>query len=77
MYQGSDTPAAIQARFGIYRGAAGIGIRYMDAPLQSVHTHLDDKTVSANGVFNRWFDGLTAKFASHPPLRAFRKMAGF
>lgn len=77
MYQGSDTPAAIQARFGIYRGAAGIGIRYMDAPLQSIHTHLDDKTTSANGTFNRWFDGLTAKFASHPPLRAFRKMAGF
>lgn len=76
MYQGSEVPAAIQARFGFNRADRGVGIRYDGAPLQSIHTHLYDKSMSANGVFNRWFAAYGGKFSAHPPLRAFLKITG-
>ncbi len=77
MYQGVEPPASIQAKFGFNRMDKSVGLRYADKPLQSIHTHLYDKSTGANGVFNKWLDATTAKFASHPPLRAFRKTCGF
>jgi hypothetical protein len=77
MYQGVEPPSAIQARFGFNRMDRSAGIRYAGAPLQSIHTHLYDKSTGANGVFNKWLDTTTSKFASHAPLRNFRKTCGF
>jgi hypothetical protein len=77
MYQGAEPPSAVQARFGFNRMDRSVGLRFNNAPLQSIHTHLYDKSTGANGVFNKWLDGATAKFASHPALRSFRKTCGF
>lgn len=77
MYQGAESPSAVQARFGFNRADRSTGLRYNNLPLQSIHTHLYDKSTGANGVFNRWLDAYTAKFASHPACRSFRKVCGF
>jgi hypothetical protein len=77
MYQGAEAPAAIQAKFSINRSERGIGLRYDGVPLQSVHSHMDDRGAGANGVFNRWFEMQTAKLAAHPPMRALRRIVGF
>jgi hypothetical protein len=77
MYQGIEPPHSIQTKFGFNRADTSVGIRYDGAPLQSIHTHIDDRSTSANGVFNRWFDSATRKFISYPPLRKFRKQIGF
>jgi len=77
MFQGSDHANVIQAKFGFNRSDRSVGIRFSNEPLQSIHTHLYDKSNSSNGVFNTWLDTTTTKFASHPPLRAFRKTVGF
>jgi len=77
MYQGSATPAAIQAAFNINRGDRSAGLRYDGAPLQSIHSHMDDRGTGANGAFNKWFEIQTAKLAAHPPMRSLRRIVGF
>jgi hypothetical protein len=76
MYQGAESPPTIQARFGINRGDRGIGIRYDGAPLQSIHTHFEDRSTGLNGIFNRWFSAYAAKLASHAPMRTFLRTVG-
>ncbi len=76
MYQGTESASAIQARFSIHRADIGVGIRYEDAPLQSIHTHMYDNT-SANGAFNAWLNGFSNRFKVHGPIRNFRKAVGF
>ena len=77
MYQGAETPAAIQAKFSLFRAdAASVGIRYDGAALQSVHTHWYDHA-RETGAFNAWFDAYTARFAGgHAPLRTLRRVLG-
>ena len=77
MYQGAEPPAAIQARFSINRGDRSIGLRYDGVPLQSIHSHMDDRGTGANGIFNKWFEAQTAKLGSHAPMRALRRIVGF
>lgn len=77
MYQGSEPPAAIQARFSINRGDRSIGLRFDGVPLQSIHSHMDDRGSGANGTFNKWFEMQSAKLSSHPPQRALRRIVGF
>ena len=71
MYQGREAPPVIQARFGIHRGDRSIGVRYDGAPLQSIHTHADDRGAGANGVFNKWFLAYLEKLRAHAPAKAF------
>jgi hypothetical protein len=77
MYQGSESPTALQAKFSLYRpDTASVGIRYDGAALQSVHTHWYE-TAGVAGAFNRWFDAYTARFAGgHVPLRTLRRILG-
>ncbi len=77
MYQGAEPPAAIQARFSINRGDRSIGLRYDGTPLQSIHSHMDDRGTGTNGAFNKWFEVQTAKLSSHAPMRALRRIVGF
>ena len=77
MFQGSDTPAIIQSRFSINRSDRSVGLRYDGAPLQSIHSHIDDRSPGANGVFNRWFEVQTAKLSAHPPMRVLRRILNF
>lgn len=77
MFQGADPAPHIQSQFSIHRGENGVGLRYARSPLQSIHTHIDDKTSSANGIFNKWFEAQTAKIATHPPMRALRRILNF
>lgn len=74
MYQAAAAPPAIQAKFSLFRGDTGVGIRYDGAPLQSIHTHWHDTSRSSAGVFNAWYNEFTKKFASHKPLAAQRKL---
>ena len=78
MYQAAEAPPAIQAKFSINRTERSIGLRYDNPPIQSFHSQMFDRTTSANGVFNRWLDAYSARFAgAHPPLRVWRKSVGF
>lgn len=77
MFQAPTPPTAIIARFGIHRGDRSIGLRYDGAPLQSIHSHMDDRGSGANGAFNKWLNDYTTKLAPHPPMRTFRKLVGF
>jgi hypothetical protein len=74
MFQGTESPNIIASRFSIHRGDRSIGLRYDNAPLQSIHSHMDDLTTSANGAFNKWLNSMSAKLNSHPPMRIFRKL---
>lgn len=76
MYQGSETPDKIQAKFSINRIDKSVGLRYDDLPIQSIHTHWHDNT-SVTGFFNFWIDNFTRRFASaHKPLKQWRKHVG-
>jgi hypothetical protein len=78
MYQGVESPPAIQAKFSINRTDKSIGLRYDNQPIQSFHSHMADRSTSANGVFNKWLDAYSARFASaYAPLRSWRKAVGF
>ena len=78
MYQGIEPPHAIQAKFGFNRADRSIGLRFQGAPIQSFHSHMFDRGTGANGAFNKWLDGATAKFAAaHAPLRGWRRTVGF
>ena len=72
MYQASDPPFRIQAKFSIYRPDKSVGLRYDGQPLQSVHTHWNEKT-SVTGEFNGWFLTFCRKFSAHKPLAALLK----
>lgn len=72
MYQASEPPFRIQAKFSIYRPDKSVGLRYDGQPLQSVHTHWDEKT-SVTGEFNSWFLTFCRKFCAHKPLAALLK----
>jgi hypothetical protein len=77
MFQAAEPPSLIVSRFTIHRGDRSIGLRYDGAPLQSIHSHMDDRTSGANGAFNKWFSDYTSKLISFAPMRAFRKIVGF
>lgn len=77
MFQSMDSPSTIASRFSIYRMEQSIGLRYDGAPLQSIHSHMDDNSASANGTFNKWLNNHTVKLNSHTPMRVFRKLVGF
>lgn len=75
MFQSSLSPPEIRAKFSIYRPDKSFGIRFDGKPLQSIHTHMFDKSSSANGVFNEWLLLYIAPFANlHPPLRYLRRV---
>lgn len=67
MYQGHASPATIQAQFRLHRADHSTGIRYGDAPLQSVHTHWYE-TAGVTGAFNAWFRDYVGKFRTHAPV---------
>ena len=77
MFQGAEPPNIIASRFSIHRGDRSIGLRYDGVPLQSIHSHMDDLTSSANGAFNKWLNGYTVKLGSHGPMRIFRRIVNF
>ena len=75
MYQGASPPPDIQARFGIHRPDKSIGLRYMDAPVQSFHTHWG-QTSSVTGLFNTWVRTYLRRIAAHPPVARFLRAIG-
>jgi hypothetical protein len=77
MFQGLVPPAEVQAGFSFNRADMSVGLRYKGVPLQSIHTHWSDTSVSATGVFNSWINEYTRKFASHKPMAGFRRALGF
>jgi len=75
MYQNALSPADIQGRFSLNRADRSIGIRYLDVPLQSVHTHCGQNS-DVTGVFNLWMRTYLRRFASHPPITRFLRTIG-
>jgi len=75
MYQNALPPGDIQGRFSIHRPDTSIGIRYLGAPLQSVHTHWRE-TASVTGAFNDWFRTYLRRFAAHSPIARFLRTIG-
>ena len=77
MYQAAEAPPVIQSRFRFNRYDKSIGLRFDDAPLQSIHTHWRDGT-SVTGLFNRWIDSYTARAAAaSKTTKAWRAIVGF
>ncbi len=77
MFQAAEPPSTIVGRFTIHRGDRSIGLRYDGTPLQSIHSHMDDRTAGANGAFNKWLSDYSSKLISFAPMRTFRKLVGF
>ena len=75
MYQNSLPPTDIQARFSLNRADKSLGIRYLGAPLQSIHTHWG-QNASVTGIFNLWMRTYLRRFASHPPIARFLRTIG-
>ncbi len=67
MYQADVLPEIVQGHFGLNRADTSVGIRYGDAPLQSIHTHWYE-TTGVTGAFNEWFRKYVGKFRKHAPL---------
>jgi hypothetical protein len=75
MYQNALPPADIQGRFSLHRADTSIGIRYLGAPLQSIHTHWG-QSASVTGAFNAWIRAYFRRFASHAPIAQFLRVIG-
>ena len=75
MYQNSLPPADIQGRFGFNRADRSIGLRYLEAPVQSFHTHWGQNS-SVTGIFNLWARTYLRRFASHAPIARFLRVIG-
>ena len=73
MVQGTATPPDVQARFSLNRADKSIGLRYLDKPLQSVHTHWF-QTTGAAGYFNQWLRQYLERFKSHRPIQTFLRI---
>jgi len=71
MFQSTDPPAAIAAKFSLFRAEQSVGIRYDGKALQSVHTHWYQKDGSATDAFNRFLKDIVARFPTHKPLAQF------
>ena len=71
MFQSTDPPAAIAAKFSLFRADRSVGIRYEGKALQSVHTHWYQKDGSATDAFNRFLKDFVARFPTHKPLAQF------
>jgi len=75
MYQNQLTSGEIQGRFSIHRADTSIGIRYLGAPLQSIHTHWG-QSAHVTGAFNAWMRTFLRRVASHAPVARFLRAIG-
>lgn len=73
MFQSTEPPAAIAAKFSLFRAEQSVGIRYDGKALQSVHTHWYQMDGSATDSFNRFLKSIVARFPTHRPLAQFGK----
>ena len=74
MFQSVAAPPMLQQKFSIFRDQTSIGVRYDGMPLQSVHTHWNNKGERAMVAFNQWFKEFLVKFKKHKPIAKFHSL---
>jgi len=71
MFQSTTPPHINVTKFTLFRPDTSIGVRYDNAPLQSVHTHWYQMDKSATGMFNNWFISYLSRYRLHKPITYF------
>ena len=73
MYQGTEQPDVLQAKWSIFRKEKHSGICVSGSPLLSIHPHWSEKTDHITQLFNKHVLAYLVRMGKHPPAAALTK----
>ena len=74
LFQGTESPQQLAGYWNLFRAPGTSGIRVLDAPLLSIHTHWDETRDAATRSFNMFVYATLSKLERHPPATALLKL---